>query len=201
MSTNKSSNGSQERAGGAFGEPLEIVATTITNPLFLFGIVFGGVVGWGLCWAVFVLPFHKNLSEREAQLEKWSQLNQQAQQLVMEIRTLSQTELKQFVAANQEAAASFQEVQRYLHERELRLTETPTSYILIPVAVLAVTCCGLVFFFKALNQRAMVTVDHVLQLAPREMVQDVVSRHVLLQSARVPPLLLDGNRGQKPEAS
>src|ERR1700689_1329660 len=94
--------------------------------------------GGGLCWAVFVLPFHKNLSDREAQLEKWSQLNQQMEQVTQENRELSQTELKQFVAANQEAAASFLEVQRSLHERELRLTETPTSFVLIPVCVLAI---------------------------------------------------------------
>src|SRR5205085_5838637 len=106
-----------------------------------------------------VLPFHKNLSEREAQLQNWSQLNQQLQRLAMANRELSQAELKQFVAANQEATVSFQEVQRYLHERELRMTETPTSFILIPVCILAITCCGVVFFFKALNQRALATVD------------------------------------------
>lgn len=182
MSSQAKSRGDGKSSDRVFSESLRLVATTVTNPLFLFGIGFGGVVGWGLCWAVFVLPFHKNLADREAQLEKWSRLNLQLQELAAENRELSQAELKQYVAANQEATTSFMEVQRSLHERELRLIQTPTSFVLVPIAVLAVACFGVVFFFKALNQRALATVDHVMDLAPSEMIQEVVRRHVLIEA-------------------
>jgi hypothetical protein len=194
------SSNDAERGTPVFGESLKLVAKTVTNPLFLFGVLFGHVAGWGLCWAVFVLPFHHNLSEREAQLEKWSQLNLQAQQRAMENHELSQTELKRFVAANQEAATSFQEVQRYLHEREIRLTETPTTYILIPICVLGITFIGVVFFFKALNQRALATVDHVLHLAPREMVYEVIGRHIMLESPRAGQLPAGGGDGARQDS-
>jgi hypothetical protein len=179
----------QSRPTGQFAEALSTVAKTVINPLFLFGGVFGSVIGAALCWVLLVLPIHKNLSEREAQLEKWSELNQQLQKIAMENRELSQNELKQFVAENQQAAVSFSEVQSLLRERELRLTETPISFILIPISVVICTFLGVVFLFKALNQRALVTVENVVQLAPRDIVQEVVRRHLPSSSPRSTDLI------------
>src|ERR1700692_5142710 len=107
-----------------FFASLRTILQIVVNPLFLFGGVAGAVVGWSLCWIFFLLPYQRNLGEREAQLEHWSQLNQQLQEQTMDNRSISQTELKQYIAANQESAAEFAEVQRRLQEREIRLSET-----------------------------------------------------------------------------
>ena len=155
------------------------------NPLAWVGAVAGALIGWGICWIVFVLPFQKNLAEREAQLDHWSQLNQQLQQQTMDNRNMSQSELKQFIASNQEATAAFAEIQRRLQQREIRMTETPISFVLIPISVVALAFGGVVLLFKAMNQRALMTVEHVMQLAPHEIVQAVVARHVALTAPRV----------------
>jgi hypothetical protein len=75
------------------------------------------------------------------------------------------------------------EVQRFLHERELRLVQTPTSFVLVPIAVLVVTICGVVLIFNVLNQRALVTIEHVMGIAPSEMIQEVVRRHIVIEAA------------------
>ena len=67
----------------------------------------------------------KNLADREAQLDHWSQLNQQLQQQTMDNRNMSQAELKQFIASNQEAAAAFAEIQRRLQQREMPFERNP----------------------------------------------------------------------------
>jgi len=155
------------------------------NPLAWVGAVAGALIGWGICWIVFVLPFQKNLAEREAQLDHWSQLNQQLQQQTMDNRNMSQSELKQFIASNQEATAAFAEIQRRLQQREIRMSETPIYFVLIPISVVALAFGGVVLLFKAMNQRALMTVEHVMQLAPHEIVQAVVARHVALTAPRV----------------
>ena len=155
------------------------------NPLAWVGAVAGALIGWGICWIVFVLPFQKNLAEREAQLDHWSQLNQQLQQQTMDNRNMSQSELKQFIASNQEATAAFAEIQRRLQQREIRMSETPIYFVLIPISVVALAFGGVVLLFRAMNQRALMTVEHVMQLAPHEIVQAVVARHVALTAPRV----------------
>jgi hypothetical protein len=155
------------------------------NPLAWVGAVAGALIGWGICWIVFVLPFQKNLAERESQLDHWSQLNQQLQQQTMDNRNMSQSELKQFIASNQEATAAFAEIQRRLQQREIRMSETPIYFVLIPISVVALAFGGVVLLFKAMNQRALMTVEHVMQLAPHEIVQAVVARHVALTAPRV----------------
>ena len=154
------------------------------NPLAWVGAVAGALIGWGICWIVFVLPFQKNLAEREAQLDHWSQLNQQLQQQTMDNRNMSQSELKQFIASNQEATAAFAEIQRRLQQREIRMSETPIYFVLIPISVVALAFGGVVLLFRAMNQRALMTVEHVMQLAPHEIVQAVVARHVALTAPR-----------------
>ncbi len=154
------------------------------NPLAWVGAVAGALVGWGICWIVFVLPFQKNLAEREAQLDHWSQLNQQLRQQTMDNRNMSQSELKQFIASNQEATAAFAEIQRRLQQREIRMSETPIYFVLIPISVVALAFGGVVLLFKAMNQRALMTVEHVMQLAPHEIVQAVVARHIALTAPR-----------------
>ena len=161
------------------------VVPLVLNPLAWIGAVAGVFIGWGICWLVFVLPFQKNLASREAQLDHWSQLNQQLQEQTADNRNMSQSELKQFIASNQEATASFAEIQRRLQQRELRLSETPIAFVLVPVAVLALTFGGVVLLFRALNQRALMTVEHVMQLAPHEIVQAVVARHAALNGSGV----------------
>jgi hypothetical protein len=155
------------------------------NPLAWVGAVAGALIGWGICWIVFVLPFQKNLAERESQLDHWSQLNQQLQQQTMDNRNMSQSELKQFIASNQEATAAFAEIQRRLQQREIRMSETPIYFVLIPISVVALAFGGVVLLFKAMNQRALMTDEHVMQLAPHEIVQAVVARHVALTAPRV----------------
>lgn len=176
-------DGSEGRA--VFAESFKTLTKTITNPLFLFGGVVGILGGWVICWCLFVLPFHSNLKEREQQLEKWSQLNHQMQTLTMENRELSQTELRQFVAMNQEAATRFMEVQRLLHDRELRMTDTPASFFIVPICVLIATLAGIIMILKTLNARALATVDSVIHMAPCEMVQEIVARHIVVQGARM----------------
>ena len=161
------------------------VVPLVLNPLAWVGAVAGVFVGWGICWLVFVLPFQKNLASREAQLDHWSQLNQQLQEQTADNRNMSQAELKHFIASNQEATASFAEIQRRLQQRELRLSETPIAFVLVPIAVLALTFGGVVLLFRAMNQRALMTVEHVLQLAPHEIVQAVVARHAALNGSSV----------------
>jgi hypothetical protein len=164
------------------------------NPLAWVGAVAGTFIGWGICWMVFVLPFQKNLAEREAQLDHWSQLNQQLQAQTMDYRNMSQAELKQFIASNEEATTEFAEIQRRLQQRELRLGETPIYFVFIPIAVVASAFGGLVLLFKAMNQRALMTVEQVVQLAPTQMLEAVVARHVGLNGppiagmAALPPL-------------
>ncbi len=156
------------------------------NPLAWVGAAAGALIGWGICWVVFVLPFQKNLAEREAQLDHWSQLNQQLQQQTMDNRNMSQAELKQFIASNQEATAAFAEIQRRLQQRELRMSETPIYYVFIPIAVVALGFAGVVILFKAMNQRALLTIEDVIQLAPQELVRTVVARHMALNAPRAP---------------
>jgi hypothetical protein len=115
--------------------------------------------------------------------------------MTMDNRSMSQVELKQYIASNQEAAASFSEIQRRLQEREIRLSETPIWQILIPIAVLAIAFSGVVLVFKAMNQRALTTMEHVIHLAPRELVQEMVEWHIALNGGRaagVMPLQLPG---------
>lgn len=194
------SKSKDDQTNGVYLHSLRIVASTITNPLFLFGVLFGSVAGGALCWIIIVLPFQDILRQREVQLEEWSRLNMQMLELAKDTRGLTQEELKRYVTLNQETAIEFQEVQRHLHERELRMTQTPTSYILIPVAILAFTCIGIVFLFMALNQRAMATIEHVVHLAPREMVQEVLNRHILLNEHSPPRLAQDGANNQESDA-
>lgn len=158
------------------------------NPLAWVGAVAGALIGWGICWLVFVLPFQKNLAEREAQLDHWSQLNQQLQAQTMDNRNMSQSELKQFIASNQEATAAFAEIQRRLQQRELRMSETPIDYVLIPLSIVALVFAGVVLLFKALNDRASTTLEDVVQLAPAELVRTVVARQVALNASRVAAL-------------
>jgi hypothetical protein len=169
---------------GLLGASLQAMLPLVMNPLIWFGVVMGAVIGWGFCWIVFVLPFQKNLGEREAQLDHWSALNQQLQQLTMDNRSMSQAELKQYIASNDEAAAAFSEIQRRLQEREIRMSETPISFVFIPISVVAIAFAGVVLIFKALNQRALVTIEHVMQLAPHEMVHEVVQHHIALYAPR-----------------
>ncbi len=157
----------------------------VLNPLAWVGAVAGVFIGWGICWLVFVLPFQKNLASREAQLDHWSQLNQQLQEQTADNRNMSQSELKQFIASNQEATAEFAEIQRRLQQRELRLSETPIAFVLVPIVVLAMTFAGVVLVFRAINQKAEETVELVMQLAPHEIVQAVVARHAVLNGQRV----------------
>jgi hypothetical protein len=170
---------------GLLGASLQVALPLFMNPLIWIGVVAGSFIGWGFCWIVFVLPFQKNLGEREAQLDHWSSLNQQLQQLTMENRSMSQMELKQYVASNEEAAAAFADIQRRLQQRELRLSETPIYYVFIPISVIAITFAGVVLLFKAMNQRALMTIEHVIQLAPRELVREVVQRHIAMNSPHV----------------
>ena len=156
------------------------------NPLAWVGAVAGALIGWGVCWLVFVLPFQKNLADREVQLDHWSQLNQQLQQQTMDNRNMSQSELKEFIASNQEASAAFAEIQRRLQQREIRMSETPIYFVLIPISVVALAFAGVVMLFKAMNQRALMTVEHVMQIAPNEIVQAVVARHAALNAPRYP---------------
>jgi type II secretory pathway component PulM len=156
------------------------------NPLAWVGAAGGALIGWGICWVVFVLPFQKNLAEREAQLDHWSQLNQQLQQQTMDNRNMSQAELKQFIASNQEATAAYAEIQRRLQQREMHLSETPIYYVIIPVSIVALAFSGVVLLFKAMNQRALMTIEDVVQLAPPELVQAVVARHVALNPPHMP---------------
>jgi hypothetical protein len=169
---------------GLLFSSLGTVIPLFLNPLAWVGAVAGALIGWGICWIVFVLPFQKNLAEREAQLDHWSQLNQQLQQQTMDNRNMSQSELKQFIASNQEATAAFAEIQRRLQQREIRMSETPIYFVLIPISVVALAFGGVVLLFKAMNQRALMTVEHVMQLAPHEIVQAVVARHVALAAPR-----------------
>ncbi len=159
------------------------VVPLFVNPLAWVGAVAGALVGWGVCWLVFVIPFQKNLASREAQLDHWSQLNQQLQEQTADNRNMSQSELKQFIASNQEASAAFAEIQRRLQQRELRLSETPISFILIPIAVLALGFGGVVLVFRAINQKAKETVELVLQLAPHEIFHAVGARHAVLSGS------------------
>ncbi len=172
-------NQEREQANSVFADSLKVVVATATNPHFLFGTVFGVVIGGGICACLFVVPFQKNLKEREDQLESWSRLNQQMQQLTQDNRSMSQEELKKYVAINQAAATQFVEVEKTLHDRELRLTTVPTGFIMIPLVVLVVALGGIVLILKTLNARALATVEHVLHLAPREMVHEIVSRHIV----------------------
>jgi hypothetical protein len=169
---------------GFLGASIQVALPLIINPMIWIGVVAGSFIGWGFCWIVFVLPFQKNLGEREAQLDHWSALNQQLQQLTMDNRGMSQVELKQYVASNQEAAAAFAEIQHRLQERELRLSETPVWYVLLPISVLAVAFGGAVLLFNAMNQRAQGTIEHVMQLAPPDLVREVVQRHLMLTGTR-----------------
>jgi len=176
------------------------VFKTVTNPLFVFGSVFGVVCGAAICWYLFVLPLHNNLHQRETQLEKWSQLNRQMQQLTMENRNLSQTQLKQYLVMNQKAAVDFMEVLQRLHQREIRLTQTPISFFIIPLCVLVIALAGFVLVLKTLNARALATVEYVLHLAPREMVQEIIARHLAVQKnptsyGLLPPERSDGKTG------
>jgi hypothetical protein len=164
------------------------VVPLLLNPLAWIGAVAGVFIGWGICWVVFVLPFQKNLGEREAQLDHWSQLNQQLQQQTMDNRGMSQVELKQFIASNQEATAAFAEIQRRLQEREIRLSETPIYFVVIPIIIVAIAFAGAVLLFKAMNQRALATIDQVIELAPNEIIQAVVARHVALNPPRATSL-------------
>jgi hypothetical protein len=150
------------------------------NPLAWVGVVAGALIGWGICWVVFVLPFQKNLAEREVQLDHWSQLNQQLQRQTMDNRNMSQTELKQLISSNEEATVQFAEIQRRLQQRELRLSETPIYYVCIPIGVVALVLAGVVILFKAMNQRALATIEDVVQLAPDDMIRAVLARHVAL---------------------
>jgi radical SAM superfamily enzyme len=170
---------------GLLFSSVSTVVPLVLNPLAWIGAVAGVFIGWGICWLVFVLPFQKNLASREAQLDHWSQLNQQLQEQTADNRNMSQSELKQFIASNQEATASFAEIQRRLQQRELRLSETPIAFVLVPIAVLALTFGGVVLLLRALNQRALMTVEHVMQLAPHEIVQAVVARHAALNGSSV----------------
>jgi hypothetical protein len=154
------------------------------NPLAWIGAVAGAFIGWGICWMVFVLPFQKNLAEREGQLDHWSQLNQQLQAQTMDNRNMSQAELKQFIASNEEATTEFAEIQHRLQQRELRMSETPIYFVFIPISVVALAFGGVVLLFKAMNQRALMTVEQVVQLAPNQIVQAVVARHVALNAPR-----------------
>jgi hypothetical protein len=165
------------------------VVPLFLNPLAWIGAVAGVVIGWAFCWIVFVLPFQRNLADREAQLDHWSQLNQQLQQQTMDNRSMSQVELKQFIASNEEATAAFADVQRRLQEREVRLSETPISLVFIPIAVVAMAFGGAVLLFKAMNQRALATIDQVIELAPHEIVQAVVRRHIALNAPHVAGLV------------
>jgi len=161
------------------------VVPLFVNPLAWVGAVAGAFVGWGICWLVFVIPFQKNLASREAQLDHWSQLNQQLQEQTADNRNMSQAELKQFIASNQEASAAFAEIQRRLQQRELHLSETPISFILIPIAVLALGFGGVVLVFRSINREATATVEFVMQLAPHEIVQAVVARHAVLSGSSI----------------
>ena len=167
---------------GLLGGSFQVALSLVMNPLIWFGVVAGAFIGWGFCWIVFVLPFQKNLGEREAQLDHWSALNQQLQQLTMDNRSMSQVELKQYIASNDEAAAAFSEIQRRLQEREIRMSETPISFVFIPISVVAMAFGGVVLLFKAMNQRALGTIEHVMQLAPQEIVHEVVRRHIALNA-------------------
>jgi hypothetical protein len=177
------------KAGLLFAS-LGTVVPLFLNPLVWVGVVAGSLIGWGICWVVFVLPFQKNLSDREAQLDHWSQLNQQLQQQTLDNRGMSQVELKQYIASNQEAAASFAEIQRRLQQREIRLSETPIWQVLIPIAVLTIAFSGVVLVLKAMNQRALSTIENVLHLAPRELVQEVVQRHIALNGGSATGLMM-----------
>ena len=170
---------------GLLFSSVSTVVPLVLNPLAWVGAVAGVFIGWGICWLVFVLPFQKNLASREAQLDHWSQLNQQLQEQTADNRNMSQSELKQFIASNQEATAEFAEIQRRLQQRELRLSETPIAFVLVPIFVLALTFGGVVLVFRAINQKAEETVELVMQLAPHEMVQAVVARHAALNGSTV----------------
>lgn len=176
-----------ERSEGqpVFAESLRTLTNTVTNPLFLFGGGVGILGGWIICWCLSVLPFHGNMKELQTQLKKWSQLNQQMLTNTMENRELSQTELKQFVAMNQKAATQFMEVQRLLHDREIRMTSTSASFFIIPICILIVTLVGIVMILKSLHSRALLTVEHVVVMAPREMVQEIVARHIAVQPVQM----------------
>jgi hypothetical protein len=174
---------------GLLGTSLQVMLPLVMNPLIWFGVVAGTFIGWGFCWIVFVLPFQKNLGEREAQLDHWSALNQQLQQLTMDNRSMSQVELKQYMASNEEAAAAFSEIQRRLQEREIRMSETPISFVFIPISVVAIAFGGVVLVFKAMNQRALATIEHVMEIAPHEIVHEVVRRHIALNAPRTAGLV------------
>lgn len=170
---------------GAFRISARLVGQTVFNPLFLFGGGFGSVVGWILCWIAFVMPFHRNLGEREAQLEKWSKLNQQMQEMTMVNRNLSQVELERWSAMNRDAATTFMDVQRRLHDREIRMTEIPVNFVLIPIAVLTLVCGATMSIFYFLNCRATITLEDVVHMAPADMVRTIVSRRAIESSPTI----------------
>ena len=162
------------------------IVPLLLNPLAWVGAVAGTFIGWGICWIVFVLPFQKNLAEREGQLDHWSQLNQQLQAQTMDNRNMSQAELKQVIASNEEATAEFAEIQRRLQQRENpveRKHRSTSSFI--PISVVALAFAGVVLVFKAMNQWALMTVEQVIQLAPNQIVQAVVERHIALNASHV----------------
>ena len=110
------------------------VAQSFWNPPLMFLV--GGIAGVVLILVSVVRPMQESLNQRAESLREWERLIQIERETVATIKNINVEQLKEWISTSEESSARFAELQRRLHERELRMTGGGWTYLALTVVAL-----------------------------------------------------------------
>jgi len=153
---------------GTRAKPLAV----FTNPAFT-GML-GLVVGFAFCWVAMAQPYKERLAAQEESLRQWERINRMERQAVATMKSISIEELRKWVATLDEQNTRYAELQRLLHEQEVKLTDPAFTYIAIAAVALVVVFVFTIFVMRDANADAARTLDNAVAVLPalRASIQD-----------------------------
>lgn len=143
-----------------------------SNP-FLWALV-GFLAAMIFCEFTWVRPLRAQLDAREKSLQEWERINRQEREAIATIKTISTDELKKWVATVDEQNKRFAELQSKLHQQEVELAGSATSYIVIAAIAIAAVIGLVVFWLRDANASAATTLENVASLAPDELMRTIL---------------------------
>lgn len=137
---------------------------SFTNPFFT--VMLGFCIGFGFCWFQITGPLQRRMDAQEESLREWERINRKERDAIATIKSISVEELRKWVATLDEQNTRYAQLQRLVHEQEMRLTGPGYTYIILAAAVVIVFFGCLVFITRETNAEAARTLDAAISVLP-----------------------------------
>ena len=151
------------------------------------GLVIGFFVTILICWFVWIRHYEVQLREKEESLQRWQEQVRRDIDQVTVAKNISLDQVKTWVATNNELREHYTELQRQLHQREIKLASAGNNTVLIGVGAVVAVALLVVFLLRDAHRSAAITLENVASLAPEDMLRAVL---VQTLAARKEPLTI-----------